>query len=285
VLVRAVRGLEISFCKIDSLRSFGERRAFPPRVTMAIAINTLGDIPAPANPGNPEEVSGHLLITRNDIDAAGEIAQDATTGVIVFSVGQLPDRAVDLDVIGNVIRNATAGTINLRRVEGRTRVVSNTLSTSAEAAMGTDAVRLANVGSYLIASNKIESRQVDGIGIAVFSQFPQWPIERAVVEDNDVLMSPRPGGAFGDSSAGIAVRGFAHGNIVRHNTIRGRARAALATYVFKGGVPADNEFIDNRFENFHATVADIFVGSGVVKRRIVGPGTLMDQGAGPTIQR
>jgi hypothetical protein len=51
------------------------------------------------------------------------------------------------------------------------------------------------------------------------------------------------------------------------------------------GVPADNTFLDNRFEQFHPTLADILIGPGVVRRRIVGPGTVLDQGARASVER
>jgi hypothetical protein len=147
------------------------------------------------------------------------------------------------------------------------------------------AVRLANSGSYLMAHNSVECKWTAASCIVVFSQFAEWPVERAVVEDNDVLMSTPKGAVFGDSSAGINVRGFAHGIVVRHNTIRGRARAGLAMYGFRGGVPTDCAFIDNRFDHFEAALADVFVGSGVLRKRIVGPGTVVDQSEEPMIER
>lgn len=49
-------------------------------------------------------------------------------------------------------------------------------------------------------------------------------------------------------------------------------------YVFRGGVPADNELTDNRLEGFQATVADIFIGTGVARAHIAGPGSVIDQG-------
>jgi hypothetical protein len=279
ILVYAVRGAEIASCEIDGVVPFAGRGD-------GIAIDTHGYIPRPASPGNPENVSGRLLIDLNDIDAAGGTAHDMTGGVVVFSVGQSPDREVELDITGNHIRNTTTSTLMVRRVHGRVRVLGNTLSTSREVgAGGNEAVRLVNTGSYLMANNTIECKWVDCAGIAVFSQSAEWPMERAVVEDNDVLMSPPPGPVSGDSSAGIVLKGFARDNVVRHNSIRGRARAALAMYVYRGGVPADNAFIDNRFDQFEAALADIFVGSGVLRRRIVGPGTKADEGTGKIIER
>jgi len=100
-----------------------------------------------------------------------------------------------------------------------------------------------------------------------------------------VLMAPPAGASIGDVSTAIFVKGYAHGVVVRHNTVRGRARTGLAMWEFHGGVPVDNEFLDNRFDGFKATLADILIGPGVVQRRIVGPGTLLDQGARASAER
>ena len=279
ILVYAARGVEISSCKIEGLVPYaggGE----------GIAVTTRGQLPVPASPGNPANVSGRLLIAHNDIDAAGGTARDDTAGIIVFAVGQSPNEEVDLEIIGNDVRNTTQCTICIVRVDGRVRVTGNTLRTSREVEEGSasrldfsrgDAVRLVSSGTYLMANNSIECYRADAAGIAVFSQFAEWPAERALVEDNDVLMSPPAGSVLRDSSAGISVRGFAHGVVIRHNRIRGRARAALAMQAFRGGVPTDSAFIDNRLDHFEAGLADIFVGSGVLRKRIVGPGTLLDQ--------
>lgn len=148
-----------------------------------------------------------------------------------------------------------------------------------------DAVRLVNADSILMANNTVECKWPNAAGIQVFSPFAEWPTTHVIVEDNDVLMSPSPGAALGDFSAGISIRGFAQGIVIRHNTISGRARAALSMYAFRGGVPADNAFVDNRLERFEASVADIFVGSGVARGHIVGPGSVSDQGTATILKR
>ena len=283
ILVRAVKGLEISSSKIDGLVPFSIGAG-------GISINTRGEMPLPSSPGNPENVSGHLLIAHNEIDGTGGTAQEPTAGVTVFSVGRSPDGEVDLDIIGNHISNTTAPTINIRRVHGRVRVLGNTVQTSPETASpetfgDVDAVRLVNGGSILMANNTVECKWPNAAGINVFSPFAEWPTEHVIVEDNNVLMSPSPGTALGDFSAGISIRGFAQGIVIRHNSISGHAGAALSMYAFRGGVPADNAFIDNRLEGFEATVADIFVGSGVARSHIVGPGSLSDHGSATILER
>jgi hypothetical protein len=88
---------------------------------------------------------------------------------------------------------------------------------------------------------------------------------------------------FTDQSAGIFIRGFAQGNVVLDNRIRGRARAALSVYVFRGGIPSNNAFVLNRFDDFEASLAEVFVGPGVMNTRIIGPGTVEDDGVGTVI--
>ena len=279
ILAYAARGLEISDIRIDTVVPYAGGAE-------GIAIDTRSAIPLPTTAGTPENISGHVVITHNDIDVSGGTTHDETTGIMVFSVGQSPDREVDLDIIGNHVENATGSTLNIRRVNGRVRVLGNTLRTSRDLAQGShDAVRLVNTGSYLMANNAIECRWADAAGIAVFSQFAEWPMERAIVEDNDVLMSPPANSVFGDSSAGINIRGYAQGIVVRRNSVRGRARAAVSLYAFRGGVPAGNALIDNRFDGFEPAAADIVLGSGVLRTRIVGPGTVADRGEGTIIQR
>jgi hypothetical protein len=78
--------------------------------------------------------------------------------------------------------------------------------------------------------------------------------------------------------------GFAQGNVVLNNRIRGRARAALSVDVFRGGVPANNALVINRFDDFEASLADVFVDIGVINTRIVGPGTIEDHGVGTVIE-
>jgi len=94
-----------------------------------------------------------------------------------------------------------------------------------------------------------------------------------------VVMSPPPGTVFDNLSAAIEIRGFAQNNVVAHNLIRGRARAALAIDPFNGGLPSDNELIRNRVVDFEATVADVFIGVGVTNTLVHGErGTIEDLG-------
>jgi hypothetical protein len=284
IFVYAVSGLVIASCKIEGIEplpTIGEGDG--------IDIITSSGIPMPTNPGKPENISGTLLIANNDIDLAGGTALDNTVGVLVFSVG-VPGAEVEAYVSGNKIINTTEPAINFRRVDGRVYVERNVITTSSisssQNSPGPEAIRVANIGSYLIAHNSIDCRWVDpeAKGIGVFSQIADWPMERAIVVDNDVTMAQPESTVFGPLSAGINIRGFAQGNVVLNNRIRGRARAAISVDAFKGGVPANNALVINRFHDFEASVADVFVGDLIMNTRIVGPGTIEDHGVGTVIE-
>ena len=282
IFVYGVSGLVIASCKIEGLEPLlggGE----------GIDIVTSPGIPMPTNPGKPESISGTLLIADNDIDLAGGTAQDNTIGILVFSVG-VPGAEVEAYVSRNKIKNTTEPAINFRRVDGRVYVERNMITTgsvSSQKAPRPEAIRVANTGLYLIAHNSIDCGWPDAeaIGIGVFSQFADWPMERAIVVDNDVTMTPPEGTVFGPLSAGINIRGFAQSNVALNNRIRGRARAALSVDAFKGGIPDSNALVLNRFDDFGASVADIFVGDLVTNTRIVGPGTIEDHGVGTVVER
>ena len=271
ILVAAVRGLEISSSRIEGLVSIGHGVA-------GISITTRGDMSLVSGAGHAEEVSGHLVIEDNEIDGSAGTAQAPTAGILALGIGSSPNSKADLDIVGNTITNMTAPTVNIREVEGSVRVLGNVLRTSRENVGEVDAVRLVAAGSILMANNTVECKWPNAAGILVFSPFAEWPTQHVTVENNRVLMSPAPGASLGEFSAGIGVRGFARGNVIRNNTISGRAGAALSMYSFRGGVPVDNAFIDNRLDGFQSTVADIFIGSGVEKAHIVGPGSVSDRG-------
>jgi hypothetical protein len=277
ILVYAVSGLVIASCKVEG--------AEPEDIagvtgSIGIEINTNGtSIPSPTSPGKPENISGKLLIANNDIDVIGGTALDDTLGVVIWSVG-VPGAEVEAYVSGNKIRNTTEAGINFRHLDGQAYVEGNIIATGSVAgpAAGPQAIRIVNTGSYLVAHNSIDCGWAQGAGIAVFSQFSAWPIESAIIVDNDVNMSAPEGTVFGANSEAIAIRGFAQGNVVLKNRIRGRARAALSVDIFKGGIPGDTALVLNRFDDFAASLADVFVDAGVMSTRIVGQGTITDLG-------
>jgi hypothetical protein len=283
ILVDAVSGLTIASCQIEGIVPV------PPRPSSGLWISTMGSaIPFPNQPGHPEKISGRLVIANNDIDTGGGTAADNVLGITVFSVGQSPDKQVDIYVSGNEIKNITEPAINFRRVGGRAHIEDNVITTGT--LLGTaarpEAIRVVNIGSYVIARNSVDCQWPDpsAIGIGVWSQSADWPVEGAVVVDNEVTISPPDGTVFGDLSAGIDIRGFVHDSFVANNRIRGRARAALALDVFDGGVPANNAFDLNRFDHFEASRADVFVDVGVTDTLILGQkGTVEDNGVNTVI--
>src|SRR5215471_15552360 len=285
VLVYAVSGLVIASCRIEGIVPL-------PNVAssgIGISASDMAVIPTPSQPGHPENITGRILIADNDLDLAGGTAFDNVLGITTFSAGQSPDREVDLYISGNRIRNITEPGINLRRIGGRAHVEGNVITTgpvSSQKIPRPEAIRVANIGSYVIAHNVIDCQwpDPDAIGIGVFSPIADWPIADALVVDNDVAMSPPEGVVFGDFSAGIDIRGFAHGNIVANNIIRGRARAAVAVDVFNGRIPSNTRFVLNRFDDFDASVAGVIVGNGASDTLIFGrKGTVNDYGLNTVI--
>jgi hypothetical protein len=77
-------------------------------------------------------------------------------------------------------------------------VEGNVITTGPVSGTRPDAIRLVNIGSYVIAHNVIHSQWPDpnAIGIAAFSQVADWPMVNAVVVDNDVTMLPPDGVQF-----------------------------------------------------------------------------------------
>ena len=122
-------------------------------------------------------------------------------------------------------------------------------------------------------------------GINVIGQPPPLaPQASAVVMDNAVTMSAPEGTAFGANSAGIKIRGFAHGNSVLNNRIRGRARAALAMIDQNGGNPGNSSFVANDLSGFQSSLADIFVDAGVTSTIVIGrQATVEDHGSATKI--
>jgi hypothetical protein len=277
--VYAVSGLVIASCKIE-----GVLNAFA-----GIRIGTTVNPPVPTNPGTPENISGTLLIVNNDIDVGGTALVNSL-GVSVFGVG-VPGAEVEVYVSRNTIRNTTEPPIDFARIVGRAYIERNVITTGSLVGPNPfppQAIRVQKLGSYLIAHNSIDvgwpSTGAQGIGVA--SAFAEWPMEGAIVVDNDVTMSPPEGTVFSDVSAGIAVFGFARGNVVLGNRIRGRARAALSIPVdplAPQSVPTNNAFVLNRFDHFEPSVADISVGAGAMNTLIVGRGTVEDLGVGTII--
>jgi hypothetical protein len=276
ILAYAVSGLTIASCRIEGIMPVPHSPG-----NSGIFVGTISALPTPTQPGYPDNISGQISIVNNDIDAVGGTALDNMLGITIFSVGQSPDMEVDIYVSGNTIRNITEPAINFRRVGGKAHVTGNVIETGPVSAPGPEVIRAVNIGSYVIAHNSIKSEWADpdAKGISVFSQFAAWPMEGALVVDNDVTMSPPVGTVFTSLSAGIEIRGYAGNNLVAFNRVHGSARAALALDPFKGGIPHDNVFKLNRVDDFDAAIADVYIGTGVLDTHLFGQeGTVDDLG-------
>jgi hypothetical protein len=289
IIVLAVSGLAIADCTIDGVEPQPDPTApTAGKFAGGIFVVTTPTLfpPTAAQPGQPENVAGTLMIVNNDIDVGGT-AGDNTVGIGIFSVGKSPDKEVDLYVSGNNIRNITERPIDINQVGGRVQIERNVIATGAiagpSAGVTPDGIHAVGSGSYLIARNSIVSEWAAGAGIRVQGN-PGLTEARAIVVDNDVTTSAPDGTVFGDNSAGIEIRGFAQGNMVLNNRIRGRARAALSVVAFRSGTPGNNTFVLNDLTGFQSSLADVFVDAGATNTVVVGKqDTVVDHGVGTLI--
>jgi hypothetical protein len=294
ILVRAVNGLVVAHCRIESV----EPQADPTDPTGDKFANGIFVVTTPSlfpptaeEPGQPENVSGTLSIFNNDIDVGGT-ARDVTLGISVYAVGS-PDQEVDLYISGNNVRNITERPINLYQVAGRVHIERNVIATGAIAGppAGTrpDGIHAVGSGSYLIAHNTIVCEWATGAGIRVQGS-AGLEEAGAIIVDNDVTMLAPEGTVFSDISAGIEIRGrLAQGNVVLNNRIRGRARAALVL-IGQGagaGLPGNNKFVSNDLDGFQSSLADVFIDAGVTNATFVigRQNIIVDRGEGTVIVR
>jgi hypothetical protein len=274
IWVYAASGLVIAGCRIEDAEPSGEFMGLAHPYASPIFITSTGQ---------PENFSGTLWISNNDIDVGGT-AGDQTTGIYIDGVGKSPDKEVDLYIFGNNIRNITDSVIDVKSIGGRVHIERNVIATGAISlpiGLKPQAINVVGSGSYLIAHNSIVSQWATGTGITVQGN-PGLSEESSIVVDNDVTMSAPDGTVFGSNSAGIMILGFAQGNAVLNNRIRGRARAALAVGGKGGGIPANNTFVMNDLAGFQPSLADIFVDAGVTNTLVVARKgtTIADHGVG-----
>jgi hypothetical protein len=290
IWVYAVGGLMIANCRIENVEptvEFGMQAGVSGALSGGIGIYADPHPPSNANPGKPENFSGNLLILNNDIDM-GATPGPLSLGITIFSVGVSPDHEVDLNVSGNNIRNVTEPAINLRVVGGRAHIERNAVLTGA--VMGSsanpDAVRVVGPGSYLVAHNTIDCGWTDGgaTGINVIGQQAPRTAANVVILDNDINMSAPDGTVFGPNSAGIEIRGYAQGNCVFNNRVRGRASAALSVLDQNAGIPGGNTFISNDVSTFQSSLADVFIDAGATNTIVIGTQNgVEDHGSGTAV--
>jgi hypothetical protein len=289
IWIYAVGGLAVTGCRIERIVPTAEFAAEASQVgpvSTAIFVGADPNPPSPTQLGRPENFSGTLAILNNDIDVGvGTTPGAQTLGIAMFNVGRSPDKEVDIQVSGNNIRNSTEPAINLRVIGGRAYAERNVIVTGVTG--GSDAVRVVGSGSYLIAHNSIDCGWASGAdtGINLIGNGNGYsPEVSAIVVDNDISMSAQEGTVFGASSAGIGIRGYAQGNSVLNNRIRGRARAALAVNAQNAGIPGNNSFVANDLDGFQSSLADVFVDAGVTNTALIGHQVLVeDHGTGTVV--
>ena len=287
IWVYATGGVAVTNCRIENIEptaQFGIDAGQPGPVSTAIFVGADPHPPSATQPGRPENFSGTLAILNNDINV-GASADAQSLGIAMFNVGKSPDKEVDVSVSGNNIRNLTEPAINFRVLGGRAHAERNVLITGpVTRGAGSDAIRVAGSGSYLIAHNSVDCGWGDGTaaGIHLINQGFS-PQASAIIVDNDVTMSAPEGTVFVANSAAIAIRG-GKGNSVLNNRIGGRARAALAVINQNTNIPGNNSFVANDLNGFQSSLADLFVDAGATNTVLIGrKATVVDQGIGTVV--
>jgi hypothetical protein len=96
--VFAVSGLVIAYCRIEGIEPMIDPVIGGGPIAIGIVIRTVfRGTPTLANPGQPENVSGTLLISHNDIDV-GDTTDAHTIAIAVFSIGKSPDTEADIHI-------------------------------------------------------------------------------------------------------------------------------------------------------------------------------------------
>ena len=291
IWIFAAGGVAVIGCRIQGITAsveFGMQAGQPSPLSTAIFVGADPHPPSATQPGHPENFSGSLAILNNNFDVGG-MPDTQALGIVMFNVGRSADKEVYIDVSGNTIRNVTEPAINFRVIGGRVYVERNVVITGTVSPGGAnpDVIRLVGAGSYLIAHNSISCSwsNTTATAINVIGQpSPLAPQAGAVVIDNLITMSPPEGTVFGANSAGIEIRGFAHGNSVLNNKIRGRANAAMTVLDQNGGIPGNNSFVANDVSGFQSSLADIFVDAGATNTFVIGrQASVEDRGSGTIV--
>jgi hypothetical protein len=288
IWVFAAGGLVITDCRIEGVDPSAEYGGYEGDSATLLANGIfVGADPTPLNAthqGTPENFSGTFSIMNNDIDVGGA-ASDHTLAIVVFGVGKSPDSEVDLYIVGNHTKNCTERVININTIGGRVHIEGNTITigpiSSASSGLTPNGINLLDTVSSVIAHNTIVAEWATGSGILVQGNVSETG---AIVVDNDVTMTAAEGTTFATNSAGIMIAGFANGNTVVNNRIRGRARAAVYLTVKGTKIPGRNTFVSNDIGGLTSTQADVLVDAGVTNTVVVGtPGKIEDHGAGTVV--
>ena len=280
IRVVAVTGLVIASNRFEGIIPAAGSSA------QTIVVATSAGPPSASNPGQPENVSGALLIVNNDFDIQATAGTNYT-GLNVFAVGKSPDKEVDLYISGNNFRNGTGRQINVWSVDGRVYIERNSVTTPTFGANTTpsgDVIHIVGPGSFLVAHNIIDCQWTSGQQAGIRLQTTaNRPVSSAVVVDNDVNMSAPEGAKFTATSAAIEIRGAGDSNIVVNNRIRGRANFALSV-ANQNGTPQNTAFIMNDLSGFTSAQADVFVDAGGMNTIAVGAQSRVeDHGSGTLI--
>ena len=246
---------------------------------------------------SPASLTGDVTVVDNQITIGG-LPTQRTYGIgLPLGAGTVAD-PVNVYIARNTINDVTAHGIDMRNFVGRSVVEHNTISTGAVGGQQValpdifvDGIRALGTGSFTIRHNSITIGFANAAGIRLQGNTVAAGESQATIESNDISIALPEETIFGTQNAGIDIRRAASTNSILHNEIRGIGRAAIALTAesspnSRGAtlVPTGNVFLANNISTFNSTLADIYVGAGVVDTSITGgSGSLIDLGTGTTV--
>jgi len=197
----------------------------------------------------------------------------------------VPSRAIgSISIYRNELR-ATAHGIDLRFVGGSAHVNNNRITIDNSARTGdadpprfVDGIRCWG-GACSIVGNSIESNHPNSSGVRLQAA------AGAIVENNDIQMSPPTGSAPGAQSSGVQVVEDSKRNLIARNRVSGAARTAFSVSGPLPLVPTDNVLVLNRHPEFVPSFVDSEVGEGALRTVLVGEsGSISDLGTGTVVR-
>ena len=211
-----------------------------------------------------------------------------------------PEAAVEIPILvapvdgsigkARICRNelrAKAHGIDLRDMGGSAQIDRNRITVVDSPRSGdagppqrlVDGIRCQGVGAHSVHWNRIETLHPNSAGVRLEGA------TGAIVENNDIRMTPPAGTVPGTQSAGVQVTVDSSLNLVRRNTISGEARTALSVVGPLPDVPEDNKLVRNRHEGFVPSFVDVEIGEGALRTLIVNEeGTISDLGTGTIVK-
>lgn len=275
------------------------------QITGVAAVNTnLGTqtnpIIFPIATGMVVHAENHMADIHDNVVDVGGSANEFTIGI--FGVG--PSGAsgkADFSVYRNTVRNVTRHGIDLRYINGRSVVMWNDVDMGHVASqppsligkvdLFVNGIRCLGSGDYFIAENKVACNFENAAGIRLQGNYDAvkgkvFPIQRAVVVGNDVIMNPTPQ-MFGPDNAAIELRRAVRNSCIVENRLQGQSRSgvSLVAEASAGGtlMPTGNTLVLPDDDGRLKSDAFVAVGKKVTDTLIRANLNVVDDGSGTLI--